>query len=74
MDCIRGCWYLFSDLFLDVLPRAHVPFGQHQDRNFQSKILGVPVSRRMRALVHNMASNFIVSFHSCLPLGLFSEK
>ena len=74
MDCIRGCWYLFSDLLLDLLPRALVPFGQHQDRNFQSKILGVPVSRRMRALVHNMTGNFIVSFHSCLPLGLFSEK
>ena len=37
------------------------PFGQHQDTEFwnnqfpESKILGVPVSRRMRALVY-MAS------------------
>ena len=50
----------------NLVPRAHVPFGQHQDTelsgiiNFQSpdpepKILGLPVSRRMRGLVY-MAS------------------
>ena len=45
----------------NLAPRAHVPFGQHQDPelwNYQflgSKISGVPVSMRMRALVY-MAS------------------
>ena len=46
---------------INLVPRAHVPFGQHQDTELwnnqfpESKILGVPVSRRMRALVY-MAS------------------
>ena len=42
-------------------PRAHVPYGQHQDTELwndqfpEIKILGLPVSRRMRGLVY-MAS------------------
>ena len=38
----------------NLVPRAHVPFGQHQDTELwnnqfpESKILGVPVSRRTR--------------------------
>ena len=45
----------------NLVPRAHVPFGPHQDtelRNNQfpeTKILGLPASRRMRGLVY-MAS------------------
>ena len=45
------------------VPRAHVSFGQRQDMELlnkqflqDSKILGVPVSRRMRTLAYNMAS------------------
>ena len=42
----------------NLVPRAHVPFGQHQDTELWSnqfpdtKILGLPVSRRMRGLVY----------------------
>ena len=45
----------------NLVPRAHESFGQRQDTELwnnqspESKILGVPVSRRMRALVY-MAS------------------
>ena len=45
----------------NLVPRAHVPFGQHQDKELwnnqfpETKILGLPVSRRMRGLVY-MAS------------------
>jgi len=41
----------------NLVPRAHVSFGQRQDTELwnnpfrESKILGLPVSRRMRALV-----------------------
>ena len=49
---------LFSS---NLVPRAHVPFGQHQDTELwnnqfpKTKILGLPASRRMRGLVY-MAS------------------
>ena len=45
----------------NLVPRAHVPFGQHQDTELwnnqfpEIKILGLPASRRMRGLVY-MAS------------------
>ena len=41
----------------NLVPRAHVSFGQHQDTELwnnqfpETNILGLPVSRRMRALV-----------------------
>jgi len=41
----------------NLVPRAHVSFGQRQDTELwnnpfqESKILGLPVSRRVRALV-----------------------
>jgi len=44
-------------LFANLIPRAHVSFGQRQDTELwnnpfqESKILGVPVLLRMRALV-----------------------
>ena len=47
--------------FINLVPRAHVPFGQHQDTELwnnqfpETKILGLSVSRPMRALVY-MAS------------------
>ena len=72
-----GCMQSFStpDLFsfahdrrreelwgtLNLVPRAHVPFGQHQDTELwnnqfpETKILGLPASQRMRGLVY-MAS------------------
>ena len=49
----------------NLVPRAHVPFGQHQDTKLwnnqfpetdpETTILGLPASRRMRGLVY-MAS------------------
>ena len=39
----------------NLVPRAHVPFGQHQDTELwnnqfaETRILGLPVSRQMRA-------------------------
>ena len=42
--------------WFNLVPRAHVSFGQRQDTELwnnpfqESKILGLPVSRRMRAL------------------------
>ena len=50
----------YSILF-NLVPRAHVPFGQHHDKELWNnqfpdiKILGLQVSRRMRGLVY-MAS------------------
>ena len=47
--CDDGC--------VNLVPRAHVPFGQHQDTELwnnqfpETKILGLPASRRMRSLV-----------------------
>ena len=44
----------------NLVPRAHVSFGQRQDTELwnnqlsETKILGHPVSRRMRALAKNM--------------------
>ena len=43
--------------FANLVPRAHVPFGQHQDTELwnnqfpETKILGLPASWRMRGLV-----------------------
>ena len=42
----------------NLVPRAHVPFGQQQDTELwnnqfpETKILGLPVSQRKRALVY----------------------
>ena len=42
----------------NLVPRAYVPFGQHQDTELwnnqfpETKILGLPVSRRMRGVVY----------------------
>ena len=42
----------------NLVPRAHVPFGQHQDTELwnnqfpETKVLGLPVSQRMRGLVY----------------------
>ena len=39
----------------NLVLRAHVPFGQHQDTGLwkkEIKILGLPASRRMRSLVY----------------------
>ena len=44
--------------FVNLVPRAHLPFGQHQDTELwnnqfpETKILGFPVSRRMHGLVY----------------------
>ena len=62
----------------NLVPRAHVCFGQRQDMELwnnqfsESKILGVPVSRYMRALVY-MASRDKVDmdvFHKGIQCAL----
>ena len=62
----------------NLVPRAHESFGQRQDTELwnnqspESKILGVPVSRRMRALVY-MASREKVdvgAFHKGIQYAL----
>ena len=46
----------------NLVPRAHVPFGQRQDTQLwnnqfpESEMLRLPVSQRMRALTYNMSS------------------
>ena len=45
------------EVVYNLVPRAHVPFGQHQDTELwnnqfpETKILGLPASRRMRGVV-----------------------
>ena len=59
----------------NLVPREHVSSYQHQDKElWNNQILRVPVWRCMRALLYNMASNFIVSFHDRFPRRLFTEK
>ena len=62
----------------NLVPRAHVPFGQHQDTELwnnqfpETKILGLPASRRMRGLV-SMASRDKVDvdmFHKIIQYAL----
>ena len=62
----------------NLVPRAHVPFGQHQDTELWNnqfpvtKILGLPVPRRMRGLVY-MASRDKVevdTFHKVIQYAL----
>ena len=56
----------------NLIPRAHVPFGQHQDTELwnnqfpETKILGLPASRRMRGLVY-MASRDEVNVEIYIP-------
>ena len=62
----------------NLVPRAHVPFGQHQDTELwnnqfpETKILGLPASQRMRGLVY-MASRDKVdvdTFHKGIQYAL----
>ena len=62
----------------NLVPRAHVPFGQHQDTELwnnplpETKILGLLASRRMRGLVY-MASRDEVdvdTFHKGVQYAL----
>ena len=56
----------------NLVPRAHVHFGQHQDTELwnnkfsETKILGLPASRRMRGLVY-MASRDEVNVEIYIP-------
>ena len=64
--------------FCNLVPRAHVSFGQLQDTELwnnqfpESKILGVPVSRRMRALVYMASSDKVDvdAFHKGIQYAL----
>ena len=63
---IQGVWIddrnsldcLIYHISPNLVHRAHMPFGQHQDKELwnnqfpETKILGFPVSRRMRGLVY----------------------
>ena len=62
----------------NLFPRAHVPFGQHQDTELwnnqfpETKILGLPASRRMRGLAY-MASRdnvHVDTFHKGIQYAL----
>ena len=64
----------------NLVPAAHVSFGQRQDTQLlnnqfpDSTILGVPVARRIRVLVH-MASRDKVdmdTFHKGIQLPVFT--
>ena len=50
-------YHIILLMIINLVPRAHVPFGQHQDtepwnNQFpETKILGLPASQRMRGLV-----------------------
>ena len=70
--CIKG------HLQANLVPRAHVPFDQHQDTELwnnqfpENKILGLPVSRGMRDLVF-MASRDkfdVDAFHKDIQYAL----
>ena len=59
--CVLVFFTSFMPFAVNLAPRAHVPFGQHQDTELwnnqfpENKSLGLPASRRMRGLVY-MAS------------------
>ena len=63
---------------VNLVPRAHVPFGQHQDTELwnnqfpETKILGLPVSRRMRGLVYMASRDKIEvdTFHKGIQYAL----
>ena len=64
--------------FCNLVPRAHVSFGQLQDTELwnnqfpESKILGIPVLRRMRALVYMASSDKVDvdAFHKGIQYAL----
>ena len=55
--CAAFNWVLSVTNKSNLVPRAHVPFGQHQDTELwnnqfpETQILGLPASQRMRGLV-----------------------
>ena len=62
----------------NLVPRAYVPFGQHQDTELwnnqfpETKISGLPVSRRMRGLVYMASRDKIEedTFHKGIQYAL----
>ena len=62
----------------NLVPRAHVPFGQHRDTELwnnqfpETKILGLPVSRRMRGLVYIVSRDKVDvdTFHKGIQYAL----
>ena len=64
--------------FPNLVPRAHVPFGQHQDTELwnnqfpDTKILGLPVSWRMRGLVYMTSKDKVNAdtFHKGIQYAL----
>ena len=74
--CIRDS---SREVFYNLVPRAHVSFGQRQDTELwnnqfsDSKISGVPVTQRMHAIVYNVASRDKVdvdAFHKGIQYAL----
>ena len=75
---MRPCCQNYLWPTANLVPRAHVPFGQHQDTELwdnqfpETKILGLPVSRRMRDFVY-MASRDKIdvdTFHKGIQYAL----
>ena len=62
----------------NLVPRANVPFGQHQDTELwnnqfpETKILGLPASRRMRGFVDMASRDKVVmdTFHKNIQYAL----
>ena len=65
--------WLFS---VNLVPIAHVLFGQHQDTELwnykfpQTKILGLPLSQRMRALVYMASRDNVDAFRKSIQNAL----
>ena len=63
---------------INLVPRAQVPFGQHQDTELwnnqfpETKILGLPPSRRVRGLVYiaSRAKVDVDTFHKGVQYAL----
>ena len=68
----------FTFKFPNLVPRAHVPFGQHQDTELwnnqfpETKILGLPASRRMPGLVYKASRDKVDvdTFHKGIQYAL----
>ena len=75
---LRSTFFRLNRLEPNLVPRAQVPFGQHQDTELwnnqlpETKILGLLISRRMRGLIY-MASRDKVdadTFHKGIQYAL----
>ena len=73
--------HFWNYVIFNLVPRPNVSFGQHQDTELwnnqfpDSKILGVPVSRRMRAMTISCQSMSIsIPEPTCLLVSAWPKK